>query len=278
VPPWGSRGLGAPGMGLGWPGVDVSSNNHPGGAPIDWAAVRGAGYSFAIVKVCEGPSYVNPFAESDLAGAAAAGLHTAGYLFFHPALDPVLQADLYLAQSWAPVGVAIDCEITEGVTFPEISAGIARCANTLGAAGKQVFLYADMNMSRFLVWAGLRWIADYSPVEPFEPGMVCWQHTDAGVVAGIAGPVDLNRWTGSFLAYQIFFDLPSRPPLSLGGQTMLVVQIGLSGQPGSGIYLLRGCGPPIPLAPSEVTPIQNALGQPSIPTVEASFLTRTDAS
>src|ERR1022692_1431667 len=31
-------------------GVDVSSQNHPGGGPIDWAKVAAAGYKFAFIK------------------------------------------------------------------------------------------------------------------------------------------------------------------------------------------------------------------------------------
>ena len=41
-------------------GVDVASYQHPGGAPIDWQAVRDAGHSFAFVKATENDELHQP--------------------------------------------------------------------------------------------------------------------------------------------------------------------------------------------------------------------------
>jgi len=52
-------------------GPDVSSNQPH---PIDWAQVRAAGHTFAVVKATEGSSYSNPYFAHDVQGARAAGL------------------------------------------------------------------------------------------------------------------------------------------------------------------------------------------------------------
>ena len=41
-------------------GIDVASHQHPGGAAIDWTAVKQSGQSFVFVKATEGTSYTNP--------------------------------------------------------------------------------------------------------------------------------------------------------------------------------------------------------------------------
>ena len=47
----------------------MAAFQHPGGAPINWAAVAAAGYKFAAVKATEGNYYVNPWAATDIAAA-----------------------------------------------------------------------------------------------------------------------------------------------------------------------------------------------------------------
>lgn len=66
------------------PGVDVSSYQHPNGAPIDWGAVAASGVKFAAVKATEGTYYTSPYAATDLRGAQAAGLSVIAYAFAIP--------------------------------------------------------------------------------------------------------------------------------------------------------------------------------------------------
>jgi GH25 family lysozyme M1 (1,4-beta-N-acetylmuramidase) len=94
-------------------GIDVASGNHPGGAPINWAQVAGAGYRFAFIKATEGSYYANPFYAADLAGAEAAGLLVAAYHFANPNdSSGTLQADF--AVDHAGVG-------NDGVTLPLVA-------------------------------------------------------------------------------------------------------------------------------------------------------------
>jgi len=78
-------------------GIDVSSAQHPNGAPINWSGVAAAGYKFAFIKVSEGSYYANTYYASDAAGAQAAGMLVAPYAFAIPNYSGgTLQADYAL--------------------------------------------------------------------------------------------------------------------------------------------------------------------------------------
>jgi GH25 family lysozyme M1 (1,4-beta-N-acetylmuramidase) len=86
-------------------GIDISSRQHPGGAPIDWAKVAAAGYKFAFIKATEGSYYVNPYYSADVAAARKAGLFTAAYHFAIPNdSSGTLQADLAVDAAGATSG------------------------------------------------------------------------------------------------------------------------------------------------------------------------------
>src|SRR5215472_16554668 len=87
-------------------GIDVASFQHPGGAPIGWSAVAAAGYKFAFIKVTEGSYYGNPYYAADAAGAKAAGMLAAPYVFAIPNYSGgALQADYALDHAnYAPDG------------------------------------------------------------------------------------------------------------------------------------------------------------------------------
>jgi len=87
-------------------GIDVASFQHPGGAPINWAGVKAAGYQFAFIKATEGTYYGNPYYASDAAGAQAAGMLVAPYAFAIPNYSGgALQADYVLDHAnYAPDG------------------------------------------------------------------------------------------------------------------------------------------------------------------------------
>ena len=62
----------------------MSSYQHPNNAPVNWAAVKAAGISFAFVKSTESTGYVNPYYARDVAGARAAGVVVGAYHFAQP--------------------------------------------------------------------------------------------------------------------------------------------------------------------------------------------------
>ncbi|MEH0554295.1 GH25 family lysozyme [Streptomyces sp. B21-101] len=63
-------------------GLDTAKYQHPGGAPIDRAAVRAAGVEFATVKATRGLDVTDEYLASDMDAARAVGLAVAPYHFY----------------------------------------------------------------------------------------------------------------------------------------------------------------------------------------------------
>src|SRR5205823_1569338 len=63
-------------------GVDTAKYQHPGGAPIDWAAVRASGVEFATVKATRGLNVTDEYLTTDLPAAHTAGLAASPYHFY----------------------------------------------------------------------------------------------------------------------------------------------------------------------------------------------------
>jgi GH25 family lysozyme M1 (1,4-beta-N-acetylmuramidase) len=203
-------------------GVDVASWQHPGGAPIDWAKVRGAGHSFAFVKASEGTNYRNPYFAQDWKGSAAAGLYRGAYHYARPALplDTATAQARYFAATIGPMGGALDLpavldlEETGGLG----PADLAQWARVFLAETERLTGRAPIVYTGFYFWrdkvgnptdigAKYRlWLASY-PSDPnsttFRPlvpsswsAWTFWQYTDRGTVPGIPSPgaVDINRF------------------------------------------------------------------------------------
>src|SRR5689334_19243725 len=62
------------------PGIDVSDNN----GQVDWGAVAGAGYGFAIAKVTEGTGFVDPTFAGNWSAMKSNGLVRGAYHFARP--------------------------------------------------------------------------------------------------------------------------------------------------------------------------------------------------
>ena len=86
-------------------GIDISSWQHPEGKPIEWPAVRAAGFVFAIVKATQGTTYVNPWLREDLAAARRAGVLVGAYHYWEEGLEPTAQAEHFIGSL---VGEALD--------------------------------------------------------------------------------------------------------------------------------------------------------------------------
>jgi len=83
-------------------GVVVSSDQHAGGAPIQWDRVAATGARVAVIEATDGGRYRNPWFSTDYSAARTAGLVRGGYAVGRPALPLVTsatqQADYYLAR------------------------------------------------------------------------------------------------------------------------------------------------------------------------------------
>ncbi len=209
-------------------GVDVSSLNHPDGAPIDWAEVAAAGYKFAFIKATEGSYYENPYYSADAAAARAAGLFTAAYHFAIPNNSSgTLQADLAVDAAGNPAAggttlpLILDAEYDPyvaddgtnecyGLTPTEMVAWIdAFTTEVTLRTGEPPAIYTTSdwwqkctgNSSAFS--ADPLWIASQGKPSSLPPSWTAysyWQFTSAATVPGISVKTDASYFSPATLA------------------------------------------------------------------------------
>jgi GH25 family lysozyme M1 (1,4-beta-N-acetylmuramidase) len=201
-------------------GVDVASWQHPGGAPIDWGAVRASGQTFALVKATQGTTYTNPYFVADWNGAAAAGLYRGAYHYAVPALPlstALDQARYFVSKTGSMTGgvdlpAVLDLEENGGLGPGDLAQWTRIWLGEVQRlTGKAPILYTGYYFWRDQVGnptdigAAYRlWLPSY-PNDPnsttFRPLVPAgwgtwtfWQYTNAGSVPGIPAAVDVNRF------------------------------------------------------------------------------------
>lgn len=197
-----------------WPkGIDIASWQHPGSAPIDWNAVKGAGMTFAIVKATEGTNYTNPFFVGDRDAAGKAGLVVGAYHYARPAAPistAVDQARHFLAvtgltRTAGHLAPVLDLETTGGLDPVALAAWTRAFLEEIESqTGRAPILYtyrsfwtnsmADTKeFARYPFWFAI-YNNESTPgwLPGGWPGWAMWQYTSSGVVPGIIGSVDMN--------------------------------------------------------------------------------------
>lgn len=198
-------------------GIDVSSYQHPNDAPIDYQAAvndlkaRSNGQTFVLVKVTEGNTYANPYAQADIEGFKTAGAIVAGYHFMHAA-TPAADQIAYIKDNAHGVGkIYIDIEPVgfDGLAMAEVE--------DIGKALVEEFdgLYTNTNSLGQLSGApyGKKlWLADPSNIRPDIQRQIT--QTGQGMVNGIVGAVDLNSYNGTAEQLQADFAsvMTTQPP------------------------------------------------------------------
>lgn len=191
-------------------GIDVSS--HQG--TIDWQAVATDGIDFAMIRVgnrgyTEGDLYVDDRFAENARDAQAAGMST-GYYFFSQAIDEDEareEADLVIEQLQ---GTPVDKPIAfdqEPVSDPagrandlspeQLTANARAFCDRIRSAGYEPMIYGNAHDAANLDLDALAdipfWFAEYDAATPHAQfDFVMWQYTNAGTVAGINTPVDMN--------------------------------------------------------------------------------------
>lgn len=194
-------------------GPDVSSYQHPGGASINWFAVRAAGQQIAMVKATESTWYVNPFFIPDSLEMRAAGLIRGTYHFADPSRSAAAQAIFYATIVLGQNGMldlppVLDLENSGGLSPTALAAWVREFCTTLeGFTGRKTIIYTyprfwNIQMGGTHEFADHPlWIASYKPVPEMPNGgwttWTFWQFTNAGRIPGISTPVDLSRFNGS---------------------------------------------------------------------------------
>jgi lysozyme len=200
-------------------GIDVSrwqcGGDHAGD-PINWAAVRSAGYQFAFVKATEGLNITDAFMSVLVPGARSAGLLTGVYHICWPAENTAAaEAAYFLKTAGQFIGPGflvpvLDIEPRYNIRGAAMVRWIDEWSGIIrGATGANPLIYcsasvaADLHKADPTIDGRYRlWIAAYAPsAQPNTGGWdswAFWQYSDSGTVPGIEGhSVDLDRFNGN---------------------------------------------------------------------------------
>ncbi|MBD2539415.1 glycoside hydrolase family 25 protein [Coleofasciculus sp. FACHB-SPT36] len=203
-------------------GIDVSNHN----PPVNWQAVKNANISFALAKATEGATFKDKTFATNWSGMKAAGIMRGAYHFFRPQKTAEEQVDNFLqvvknvleAGDLPPV---LDVEpwpeevgeAWKNLAFAErINRVKIWLKKVEDATGEKPIIYTSPSFWREYMRDTQEftdhplWLAHYtSKPQPNVPannwggnGYTIWQHTESGTVAGVRGPVDRNRFNGSF--------------------------------------------------------------------------------
>ena len=194
-------------------GVDVYHLDN-GAKPIDWAAVKKAGASFAFVKATESTNYTDASFQTNWDGLKAAGMYRGAYHFFHSDVDPAAQATYFLSVVGTVVAgdmLVLDLESANGQTQATIlSKALTWMKNVESATGTKPILYTSPAFLSSFGGLGAYplWVANYGVSCPDVPAAwktyEFWQSTGTGSFPPITGNVDLDTFNGTLADLQTF--------------------------------------------------------------------------
>jgi lysozyme len=198
-------------------GIDVSHWQNA----IDWTQVAASGKKFAYIKASESTDFVDPLYVQNRAQARAAGLYVGAYHFAQPTTTPgdaVAEADHFIAVAVPAKGdllPVLDLERSGGLSSGALTAWVqAYMGEILARTGVHAVIYVSPSFWKTYMgdttWFslngyGVLWVAHWTTAaSPTVPGgnwgghgWTFWQYTSDGVVPGISGRVDLNRYNGT---------------------------------------------------------------------------------
>jgi lysozyme len=201
-------------------GIDVSHWQNT----IDWSQVAASGKRFAYMKASEGTDLVDTTYPTNRYQAKAYGLYVGAYHFARPDRAPgdaMAEADYFLAMSQLAAGdllPVLDLEVTGGLSPVELQEWVKGYLDRIYVrTGARGVIYASptfwknaMSDTTWFAANGYRslWVAHWTGGSPASVpagnwggvGWTFWQYTSSGVVPGISGRVDLDRFNGIDLA------------------------------------------------------------------------------
>ena len=220
-------------------GIDVS--NWQGN--INFAEVKSDGIQVVYIKASEGANYIDPFFEQNYQGAKENGLLIGVYHYLTATSveEARVQANFFgsvISGKNLDCKLAMDFESFGNLNIDEINQiSLVFLEQIQAITGKEPVVYSDTfnatNTFGSQVANYPLWVAQYGVSEPTENGKwdtwVGFQFTDEGVVAGIDGFVDRDKFTdGIFLSDNSQLPNIERPQvdnLELG-TTRIVIQPG----------------------------------------------------
>ena len=191
-------------------GVDVSYHN----GTIDWKKVAADGISFAMIRAGgryygSGGLFEDTQFRRNIQGALDAGLEVGVYFFSQAVSAQEGRAEarflLKLLEGYGFTGPVVfdwenipnDRARTDGLSSAVLTQAANAFCQEVEQAGYAPMIYFNRQIA-YLHYdlEGVAqypfWLAEYGPSHDFQYDFHMWQYTDAGRVAGIQGPVDLN--------------------------------------------------------------------------------------
>ncbi|MFJ1768140.1 GH25 family lysozyme [Amycolatopsis sp. NPDC088138] len=206
-------------------GVDTAKYQHPGGAPINWGAVKASGVEFATVKATRGLNVTDEYLATDLPAARNAGLAVGPYHFYTGTAAGTggAQADRFIAAVRATgytgkragdLPPVFDLEWKDDgsggcppyVTVADAKAWLDKVQTAFGRTPiiytQKSFLDACLGGTTALSSYPMQ-LADYrqSVTQPALPAgsstWLMWQYTDAAIPDGIPAPATGDVFNGT---------------------------------------------------------------------------------
>lgn len=190
-------------------GIDVS--RHQG--EIDWKAVsemniRGIKIDFVFIKATEGKDYKDRFFQYNWQRVKEQKLRRGAYHFYQPNTNSNHQAKLFINQVTLESGdlpPVLDIEQTGKYSIQNLREGLRNWLLIVEKEyGMKPIIYTNQNFYRDYLKGHFTqytfWIARYGneiPRYPSSDRWFFWQHSDQGLVNGIAGKVDFNVFNGN---------------------------------------------------------------------------------
>jgi lysozyme len=187
---------------------------------VDWAAVVGDGYTFAMTKASEGTYYTSSYFASQYNGSYNEGMIRGAYHFAIPDdSDGTTQADYFVDHGggWSADGQTLpgtlDIEWNPygsscyGLSQSEMADWIMDFADEYYArTGRDMMIYTAASWWNSCVDSTdfsfiPLWIANWGVTSPALPNCwsdyTFWQTADDGSVAGTSGNIDIDTFNGS---------------------------------------------------------------------------------
>ncbi len=203
-------------------GIDVSYFQ----GKIDWSAVAASGRQFAIARVSDGTTFMDPRFRENWDGIRDAGMMRGAYQFFRPAQSATAQADIMIdaVGTLGPGDLppVVDVEVADGQSSATIVSKLQTWLDRVeSAVGRKPMIYAASGFWNTIQGTGQfagypLWVANYGVSCPQMPNTwnqwTMWQYTDTGRVSGISGNVDLNQFQGTLAELQALAGIGDSDP------------------------------------------------------------------
>lgn len=192
-------------------GIDVSYYQ----GTINWSTVKSSGVRFAMIRVSDGTTFMDPQFEANWKNAKAARVVVGAYQFFRPNQDATAQADIMVDQLNAmgftrlDLPPVIDVETTSGVSNSTVLSQVNIWLQRVQLrTGRMPTLYTSPGF-----WSGIgnptptplpnlwvaHWTSNCPTIPPPWTELQWWQYSSSGSVPGISGAVDLDLFNGPMI-------------------------------------------------------------------------------